>query len=206
MGPAQGMQPSSYRVEGYGMLSLLRFIFRLLSFCGSEPRCAAIHSDNSALITRIAKQLRHKHCYPNDTISSDWDVLQAIVATLRLFPQLPLVSHVKGHQDNVVAYAQLPLEAQLNVDADAAANLFQIEHGATRYIVPLIAGNSAQLFINNKTATYGYVKTIQNAYAYRRLYTYIGQRNKWDDTTLATVDWTSLGTHVIAIMINVTSR
>jgi hypothetical protein len=123
------------------------------------------------------------------------DVLQAIVTSLRKFPQTLLVSHVKGHQDDDTAYALLPLlEAQLNVDADAAATLFQTDHGATWYLVPIIDGNGAQLIINHKTVTYRYVKTIRNAYAYPLLRNYIGKRNKWSDPTLVdTIDWTSLG-------------
>jgi hypothetical protein len=193
MGPANGMKPSSYRAEGYGMLSILRFIIRLFEYCGTEPRCSQLYSDNMALILRIDKQLARNKWYPNDTISSDWDVLQAIVNTLRLFDQTPFVSHVKGHQDDTTTYALLPLEAQLNVDADSAATLFQADHGATRYLVPIIAGNSAQLNIDNKTVTYSYVRTIRNAYAHPLLRSYIGQRNKWTEADLLTIDWTSLG-------------
>ena len=105
-----------------------------------------------------------------------------------------MVTHVKGHQDKETAYELLPIEAQLNVDADAVATLYQTDHGATRFIVPMIAGNEAQLLINAKTVTYGYVKTIRNAYAYPLLHSYIGKRNQWSTTTLNTIDWTSLGT------------
>jgi hypothetical protein len=181
MGPAQGMKPSSYRAEGYGMLSLLRFIICLFEYCGTAPRCSQVYSDNLALIQRIARQMGRNTWYPNDTISSDWDVLQAIVSTLRIFKQPPIVAHVKGHQDDTTKYELLPIEAQLNVDADAAAKLFQTEHGANRFLVPIIAGNMAQLVINNKTVTYGYVKTIRNAYAEPLLCQYIGIRNKWSD-------------------------
>jgi hypothetical protein len=194
MGPAQGMKPSSYRAEGYGMLSLLRFIIRLFEYYGTAPRCSQLYSDNMALIQRIDKQMGRHTWYPNDTISSDWDVLQAIVSTLKLFHQPPLVSHVKGHQDDTTTYDLLPIEAQLNDDADAAATLFQTEHGATRYIVPIITGNMAQLVINNKTVTYGYVKTIRNAYAEPLLKKYIGMCNQWSDLEMSTIDWTSLGT------------
>ncbi len=174
------------------MLSILWFIIQLFKYCGTEPRCSELYSDNMALIQRIDKQLGRNTWYPNDTISSDWDVLQAIVTTLRRFPRTPLVSHVKGHQDNNTAYALLSLKAQLNVDADTAASLFQTDHGASRYLVPIIAGNSAQLIINDKTVTYGYVKTIRNAYAYPLLKIYIDQRNKSYKWALSTIDCTSL--------------
>ena len=137
--------------------------------------------------------MSRKRWYPNDTITSDWDVLQAIINSLTLFPSPPLIAHVKGHQDDNTSYDLLPLEAQLNVDADAAATLFQTDHGSTRFLVPIIAGNGAQLILNNKTVTYGYVKTIRNAYAYPLLCDYIGKRNQWSESELNTIDWTSLG-------------
>jgi hypothetical protein len=193
MGPAQGMKPSSYRAEGYGMLSLLRFIIRLFEFCGSAPRCSHLYSDNLALVNRIAQQRTISTWYPNDTISSDWDILQAISSTLQLFPQGPTIAHVFGHQDKHTAYALLPLEAQLNVDADAAATTFQTDHGAVRPLVPRISGNGVQLLINEQTVTHGYVTTLRNSYSYPRLHTYIGTRNGWSEATLFTIDWASLG-------------
>jgi hypothetical protein len=57
MGPAQGMLPSSYRSEGYGMLSLLRFVTHVFIFCGTPPKCSALYSNNIALVLRIARQL-----------------------------------------------------------------------------------------------------------------------------------------------------
>ncbi len=53
MGPAQGMKPSSYGAEGYGMVSILRFLVRISEFCGSKPRWMNVYSDNLALINRI---------------------------------------------------------------------------------------------------------------------------------------------------------
>jgi hypothetical protein len=121
-------------------------------------------------------------------------VLQDIVTTtLQVFKQPPLVSQVKGHQDNTTAYEQLPIEAQLNVDVGAAATLLQMEHRTTRYIVPIIVGNTAQLILNDKTVTYGYVKTIHNAYVEPLLRRYINNRNQWSKSDLSTINWTSLG-------------
>jgi hypothetical protein len=51
MGPAQGMAPSSYRAEGYGMLAILRFIVRLCEFCGGDPLTSTLYCDNLALVT-----------------------------------------------------------------------------------------------------------------------------------------------------------
>jgi hypothetical protein len=89
VGPAQGMLPSSYQAEGYGMLPILCFIIRVFDFCGTIPRCSALYSNNLALIQCIGKQLTKQCWYPNNTLSSEWDVLQAIVRTLALFPTIP---------------------------------------------------------------------------------------------------------------------
>jgi hypothetical protein len=74
-----------------------------------------------------------------------------------------------------------------------AATNYQTDHGASRYYVPIISGNSAQLFIDDKTVTYGCIKTIQNAYAFPRLHQYIGKTNTWSSSTMTTIDWISLG-------------
>jgi hypothetical protein len=52
-------------------------------------------------------------------------VLQAITYTLDHFLIMPTIAHIKGHQDSAMAYALLPLDLKLNVDANAAATLFQ---------------------------------------------------------------------------------
>jgi hypothetical protein len=175
MGPAQGMKPSSNRAEGYGMLSLLHFIICLFEFCGSAPCCSHLYSDNLALVNRIAQQRTKSTWYPNDTISSDWDILQVISTTLQIFPNCPTIAHVFEHQDKHTAYALLPLEAQLNVDADAAATTFQNDHGAAQPLVPRISGNGVQLLIDKQTVTHGYVTTLRNSYSYPCLHTYIGK-------------------------------
>jgi hypothetical protein len=87
----------------------------------------------------------------------------------------------------------LSLEAQINVDADAAANLYQETRGASRHKAPRITGVGAHLLLKDKTVTYNYVKTLHNAYAYPCLLTYIGIHNKWSQATLSTINWLSLG-------------
>jgi hypothetical protein len=89
MGLAQGMAPSSYRAEGYGMLAMLRFLVRLCEFCGSNPLGTAMFCDNQALVNRVAKRLWCTRWYPNKTITSDWDIIQAIISTLQAFETCP---------------------------------------------------------------------------------------------------------------------
>ncbi len=39
------------------------------------------------------------------------------------FPQLPDLQHVYGHRDSELAYADLPLDAQMNIEADTLATM-----------------------------------------------------------------------------------
>ena len=48
----------------------------------------------------------------NETIISDWDILQNIILSLTQFQHKPTLSHVKGHQDAQASYAQLSLLAK----------------------------------------------------------------------------------------------
>jgi hypothetical protein len=93
-------------------------------------------------------------------VSSDWDVVQSIITSLWLFSTSPSIQHIKAHQDDHIPYAQLLLEAQLNIDADAAATEYQTLHGHCRMSVPRITGNDAQFFLHGKTVTHHYVRVI----------------------------------------------
>jgi hypothetical protein len=100
---------------------------------------------------------------------------------------------VKGHQDRDTAYSLLSLQAQLNVDADAAATVYQLEYGVSQFLTPRTDGNNAQLILAEKTVTYNYVKHLRQAYSYPHLLAHIQKRNNWSDATMQTIDWMSLG-------------
>jgi hypothetical protein len=78
-------------------------------------------TDNQGLITCLAASLPHFDPFPNLTHASDWDVTHEIACGLRSLTTINILQHVKGHQDNHMTYTSLPLEAQMNVDADAEA-------------------------------------------------------------------------------------
>jgi hypothetical protein len=44
------------------------------------------------------------------------------------FPIEHSFQHVKGHPDDKITYAKLPLDAKLNVDADAEAGKYRYYH------------------------------------------------------------------------------
>ena len=54
-GPAYGHRPTSYRAEAYGMLSFLRFLYRLRVYCQVEqkPKGGTLVCDNISLVNNV---------------------------------------------------------------------------------------------------------------------------------------------------------
>jgi hypothetical protein len=130
-GPAYGPFGTSFRAEGYGFLSVSRFLYRLHLFCGIEPSWRIqLMTDNLGLLTRLEKSIQHPEPFPNLTLLSDWDVTHEIVQTLQAMQIQPSLEHVLGHQDDHTPYDDLPLDAQLNVDADEEAGFYQQSYPA----------------------------------------------------------------------------
>ena len=129
-------------------------------------------------------------------MESDWDVLQAIVTELKRFNNPPPLIHVKGHQDDQMAYNQLTLPAQLNVDADhLAAEYIYKSHQDPRF-VPLITGSTAILHSASGTINSRYRQNIRKLASQPVMKAYICERNDWTDHTFRLVDWTAHGTSV----------
>ena len=140
MGPARGPRPSSYRSEGYGLLSILRFLIRIAEFTGrTEPWNGILVTDSQSVLKTLAggDQTFKATDEPVridgtkvvlDVLCPDWDILIEIQLALSQLPGLRL-KFIKGHQDALTPYAQLPLTARLNVDADVIAGKYQDLHG-----------------------------------------------------------------------------
>jgi hypothetical protein len=107
-----------------------------------------LSTDNEGLLTRIEDSLKKRYKCPNDALAPDWDLVEEIVNTIALLPRAPRFSHIKGHQEDDIPFAELLLVAQLNVDADCYANTFMTSEGynmCTR--VPRLGSNKAQLHV-----------------------------------------------------------
>jgi hypothetical protein len=68
-GPAHGAKQSSFRAEGYGMLSLTRFVHHISTYCGKSPTWKIkMICDNAGLITRLQEAIQYTSTFPNDTL------------------------------------------------------------------------------------------------------------------------------------------
>jgi hypothetical protein len=147
-GPAFG-RGSSHRAEATGMLSGARFLHHLTIFC-DQPILGPTHfkSDNKGLLTRITQRSAYAQNYATATLAPDWDLIDELYHSLTHFTQPTPFTHVRGHQDDKTTYAHLPLDAQLNVDADHEAGNYQWNHPPTvRDQVPLTSTTSEGAFI-----------------------------------------------------------
>ncbi|KAI2493087.1 hypothetical protein MHU86_21471 [Fragilaria crotonensis] len=183
MGPAPGATPTSYRSEAYGMLAILCFLKRLAEFTYQyEPWQGILATDSLSLIDTIRGVTRHDMgeavdeahlahdptLVPLDPFIPDWDLLVNIRRLLKEMPGLKL-QHVRGHQDRRIAYRQLSLLAQLNVDADKLANTYQRDHGAIRPIAHLTEGAGVHLVTAQGSITSNYIKAIRHQATYKPL-------------------------------------
>jgi hypothetical protein len=111
-----------YRAEGYGVLSVLHFIYQLYTFC-NQPLSNNLHlfCDSKSLLNKTAIYIKHPRYFPNTSLQPAWDVVQQIVTTICLLPQPPHLTHVKAHQDDAASYNELPVKSRLNVQADTLA-------------------------------------------------------------------------------------
>jgi hypothetical protein len=152
-----------------------------------------VHSDSESLIEKIKEMSKWPFYYSNATMDADWDVLQAIVSTLKLFAKAPEVKHVTGHQDRTVEYINLSLPAQLNVDADKLAGTYEYKQHQQPTKAPLIAGNCLQLHSPHRTIASNYRTAIRKIASAQAMKKHIVQANRWTEQVFDSIDWPAHG-------------
>ena len=189
-GPACGSTPSSFRSEAYGLLSATRFLFNLIKFSAtSSPWKVNFVSDNLGLVKRINARFDYPHPYPNATLEPDWDAVEQIFQTFNSLPIIPSIAWIASHQDDEICYDDLPLQSQLNVDADHLAGHHQLVYGKYLPKVVRLPVNSAQLHLSEHTINTAYRKHIREAYTLPSLTQYTTTKFYWHPSTFSLVDW-----------------
>jgi exonuclease III len=206
MGPARGPRPTSFRAEGYGLLSFLLFLRRVAEFTFMhDPWIGTIATDSKSLLQTL-KGIDRTQPSPNfdtplridgnsttlEPMQPDWDILIEIQNALSQLPEIQL-QFIKGHQDRTTRFARLPLLAQLNVEADDMASIYQDTFGSDRPLVILSPRTRAHLIIRNETITSRYPAAIRHAYTGPALQLYIQDRNGWSDSTFQSINWRAHG-------------
>ena len=74
--------------------------------------------DSESLISKISQMTRWNIYSSAITVQPEWDMLQAVLNTLKQLSTCLHLSHIKSHQDDDHDYDSLTLVSQLTVDAD----------------------------------------------------------------------------------------
>ena len=196
-GPVYGAGPSSFRAEGYGFLSMLRFLLRLAEYCDTPQlyECT-LASNNSGLITRIKDSGTVLYPAPSLSLAPDWDIINEIeLACKQLQIQHPpTIQHVKGHQDREKEYHELDLISQLNGNADSTAGRFQENVSAICPIMHRMPNNnSTQLHFPPGTFNSKFKHHIRHADSAPALMEHMRNRYDWAEETTDRIDWTAHG-------------
>ena len=142
------------RAEAYGFLSWVQFLNLLHKYHTIQwPEYLQLYqyTDSESLLIRINKLQMQEIPPPNMTLLEDWDIVSMIVDILNQLPSYEL-HHVKGHQDDNEQVTELPLPAQLNVEADhLAGSMHRLQHPPDISKVIQFPINPAQLNIANTT-------------------------------------------------------
>ena len=191
-GPARCAKMDSYRAECTGMLSLLRFLIRLALYTNMDkPWRGLVGTDSQSMIDRLYVAGIHNHTKQLatlDVLDAEWDVLIEIQDALRELPGVD-ITYVKGHQDDRVPYAQLPLLARLNVDADRLAGDYHRDHGARRPFAFMAPSTGAFLVTDDGTLTSDFSSELRSRSTSPGLEEYMRTKNNWDYCTFDKVNW-----------------
>eukprot|EP00957_Ditylum_brightwellii_P193041 14698547-Ditylum_brightwellii.AAC.1 len=114
---------TSYQTELTGILSALYLLHVLLSYSHIPVTTKqALHCNNTAAVSQVNIPVPPgiKHY-----IAADYDIVKEIKVVMNSGINMH-AEWVKAHQDNKTSIQSLPLEAQLNVQADANVTSFRL--------------------------------------------------------------------------------
>jgi hypothetical protein len=173
-------------------LLFLRAIQQHFQIAWSIPHGNKLICDNEGLLVRIEKTLSWSYLQPNATLSSEWDVKPVILETYRALGWKFAFQHVRSHQDDSVSAATLPLDVQLNIEADRLATdyLSTSEYAGNASLFP---SAKCQLLINGDTISRQLPRAIRFQAGALPLQNYLKERNHWSQPTIDSVNWPAHG-------------
>jgi Reverse transcriptase-like len=189
-GPAYGCKPTSYRAEGYGILSALRFLVLAERVWGEISQCHIV-CDNEAAVKQCQQRIDPTEAQPNQTMMEEWDIMAEIWTSMREFNEDRIsIQHIKGHSDSKQSYNTLSLLQQLNVDADRLANEY-IQNNMTKDYcwATLLPSSGVHLNSNKGTITHNIKREVKEARIIEKQIQYLCKKNKWEQETFETIAW-----------------
>ena len=127
-------------------------------------------------------------------MDSEWDVLYALHRTIKTFPATISVEWVASHQDDDpnVNISDLPLGAQLNIEADKLATT-GLHESKMKPIVPLDPSSEVMFHFRDRTITRDFKRTMSHNISLPVLMSYYMNRFGWTDKIFNRIDWDNFG-------------
>jgi hypothetical protein len=190
-GTVPGLDPRSYRAEGYAMVSGLTVLKHICLFCGhiNMLPLKKLYCDNLGLVKKVSYFFKYRLAKVKCVLHSEYDVVNQIFHLLQEYTITPAITHVKGHQDSQIPYSSLPLPAQLNVDADGLATKELRDRPNLIHHVPFFPESKVQLLLSGTSVTRNISGAIRRHQGYRTLVPYMLERFGWTVDVTASVDW-----------------
>jgi hypothetical protein len=128
-------------------------------------------------------------------MASEWDVLAEIRTAMQLLgDSQPILSHIKGHQDDNRPLEDLPLQAQLNCRADKLADQYLKDFpDIDRTRVPILPTSGSQLNLAKGTVTHNHKLDLTHARSVPPLKRKLCHKHAWIESEFNDIDWTSHG-------------
>ncbi len=114
-GSVPGLDPQSYRAEGYAMVSGLTVLKHICLFCGhiNTLPLRKLYCHNLGLIKKASNFFMYRLEKVKCVLHSEYDVVNQIFRLLQEYTATPEINHVKGHQDNKIPYTCRCLQIEL---------------------------------------------------------------------------------------------
>jgi hypothetical protein len=196
-GTAYGSPMSSYRAEAYGKLSWILFLKHCKLFYNLDVKCnISSYCDNKSIVQQTSTSTNHQ--FASISMKPDYDILIAIQKEQDIIQSFGyLVSntlHVKGHQDKIKPYHELPRPAQLNIDADKLASEALTHIMATSSPPPSSANPHCHAYLrNNKLLVSSNEQTLLRwKWAEFRIQQYYARKFKIRIKQLHYINWAGL--------------
>jgi hypothetical protein len=218
-GPVFGIKPTSYRADGYGMLSLLCFLLHLFQYCNTMQAVDGIIACDVLAYQspfRPTTDLLDEEWTPFDssptttsnqspsaTLAPDWDVLNKIWHSLQELPfaQLSNTSKdIKIVTPITITSHFSPNSTWTPITPQGTSRTSMVALAHTFFYFPTHALNSKLMMLLSPTTT---IPISRNATYGPPLLNYIQQRNHGTPAIMQSIDWDAHGMAIRRHFINV---
>jgi len=177
---------NSFRAELQGMHALLLALTHICSTHGLSAGHVSIGCDNKGVLSLVQRPKAYVSCS-----SKHHDLLRAIVNTRRSCPLSLSFHYVAGHQDDLARFEDLPLLAQLNVQADSLAKqaLHILGNQQASPLVTPLPNVGWTLFLKDLPVSSDPRPLLLDHLSYRSAIPYWIKRGQLTDYSASLIDW-----------------